>query len=57
MFIGARLVDAGKLDKEKIKLIVQHLVDLALGSPTIAYLRTQLRYFEFDWRLLDAAFQ
>lgn len=44
IFLGSKLINAGALDNEKINDLAEHLVDLTLGSPAVAYLRTILRH-------------
>jgi hypothetical protein len=56
VFKRGDLINVGHLDKEMLDTLADHLVDMTLGSPAIGYLRTQLRYFEIQLPLLDAAF-
>ena len=56
IYNGSALINVGFLDEEKTSLLAEHLVELTLGSPSICFLRTLLRYFEKDALSLDAAY-
>lgn len=44
IFLTGDKINAGYIDSAKINEISNHLVELILGSPAVAYLRTILRY-------------
>jgi hypothetical protein len=56
IFIENKKINAGHLDREKIEMLLEHLVDLILGSPAISFLRTQLRNETCHLNVIDSSF-
>jgi len=54
--IGTELISAGKLEGRNLNRVCEYLALLTLGSPSICYLRSQLRYKPQSVELLDSAF-
>ena len=55
-FLKKEIISAGSLEGKKLDRVCGHLAYLALGSPAICYLRSQLRYKQLSLELLDASF-
>jgi hypothetical protein len=49
-------INVGKLNAENLEIICEHLAEVAIGSPSVCYLRSEKRHFNFSQELLDAAF-
>ena len=55
-YLTDKLIKAAKLDDENLETLCAHLAEITIGSPSICFLRSQLRYFSFSNDLLDASF-
>lgn len=55
-FLDSTSLNVGKLTPENLETICEHLAELAIGSPSICFLRSQNRHYDFSMDLLDAAF-
>jgi len=56
VFTNPKAINTGRLNPENLEKICAHLADLAIGSPSISFLRSQLRHFFFSMDLMDAAY-
>lgn len=55
-FFDSKFLNIAKLTPENLGTICEHLAELAIGSPSICFLRSQFRHYDFSMDLLDAAF-
>lgn len=56
LFQNPEAYDLPLLNDSQIDQVAKYLTNLAIGSPAVCYLRTQLRYFELRLEYLDSAF-
>ncbi len=55
-FLDSKTIPIGKLNKENLELVCEHLAELALASPAVCFLRSVKRHQDVSIELLDAAY-
>ncbi len=57
VFLDPAWLNLPKLTEKQLGIVAGFLADLAMGSPAICYLRSQLRHFKLGEELLGAAYE